>query len=71
MSERDTNKNNGYNADEELPMYDQEGVKSYKWSTHGTHTHACNQVHEDFQPYADGLQRLTVDYPQAELMRWN
>ena len=70
-SEGDTNKHNGYDADEELPMSDQEGVKSSKLSPHGTHTHTWEQVHERLQPHADDGQRLTVDSPQADLLEWH
>ena len=74
-SELDTNKNNVYNADRYIPMYDWEGVKSSKQSPHGTHTHMCDQVHNHgharLHPYAYNSQILTVEYPQYELLRWH
>ena len=52
-------------------MYDREGVISFKRSPHGTHTHACEQSHENLQPHADDSQRLMVESPQADLLRWH
>ena len=70
-SEGGTDKDNGYNADEGLPISDRKGLLSSKRSPHGTHTHACEQSHENLQPHADDAQRLTVESPQADLLRWN
>ena len=68
-SEGDTDEDDGYNADEGLPMSDLEGVISSKQSPQGTHTHACEQSHKNIQPHADDAQRLTVESPQADLLR--
>ena len=35
------------------------------------HTHACEQSHENLQPNADDAQRLTVESPQDDLLRWH
>ena len=35
------------------------------------HTHECEQYHENLQPHADDSQRLTIEYPQAELLGWH
>ena len=69
--EGDTDENDGYDADEGLPMSDREGVISSKRSPHGTHSHACEQSHENLQPHADDEQRLTVDYPHVDSLRWH
>ena len=66
-----TDEDNGYNEDEGLPVSDREGVISSKRSPHGTHTHACEQSHENLQPHADDAQRPTVESPQADLLRWH
>ena len=52
-------------------MSDREGVISSKGSPHGTHIHACEQSHENIQSHADDAQRLTVESPQADLLRWH
>ena len=52
-------------------MSDREGVISSEQSPHGTHTLACEQSHENLQLHADNAQRLTVDSPQADLLRWH
>ena len=52
-------------------MSDQEGVISFKQSLQGTHTHACEKVHESLQPHDYDTQRLTVDPPQADLLSWH
>ena len=74
-SEGDTNKRDGYNADKDLPMSDKEGVKSSKQSPHSTHTHTCDQVHDQvhacLQMHADYAQIITVELPQADLLRWH
>ena len=69
--ERYTDKNDGYDTDEGIPMSDREGVISYKQSPHGMHIHACEQPHEHLQPHADNAQRITVESPQADLLRWH
>ena len=66
-----TNNPDGYDADKKIPMSDQEGVISSKRSPHGMHNHTCEQVHELLQPHTDNSQRLTVESPQAELLRWH
>ena len=55
-SEGDTEEYDGYDADEGLPMSDREGETLSKRSPHGTHTHACEQSHENLQPHADDAQ---------------
>ena len=35
------------------------------------HTHVYEQVHRCLQPHFEYVQSLTVDYPQADLMRWH
>ena len=52
-------------------MSDREGLISSKRSPHGTHTHACKKSHDNLQPHADNAQRLMVEYPQADLLRWH
>ena len=69
--EGDTDKNDGYDADEGLPMSDREGVILSKQSPHGKQTHAREQSHEHLQPHADNSQRLNVESPQADLLRWH
>ena len=69
VSEGDTDEHDGYDADKELPMYDREGGISSKQSPHGTHTHACKQVHERLQPHVEDSQRLDVVSPQADLLK--
>ena len=63
----------GYNADEELPMSDREGEQQPKQSRHGTHTKKCSHKHATthLQPHADDAERLTVESPQADLLRWH
>ena len=51
-------------------MSDREEVISSKQSPHGTHTHACEQVHEHLQPHADNAQRLAFESPQDDLLMW-
>ena len=52
-------------------MSDQEGVKSSILSPHGTHTYAFGKLHERLQRNAEDTQRLTVESPQAKLLRWD
>ena len=70
-SEGDTDKHDGYDADEEIPMSDREGVIPSKLSTYSTHTHAYKQVQEHLHPNADNAQRLTVESLQANLLMWH
>ena len=35
------------------------------------HTHACEKSHENLQPHDDDAQILTVETPQADLLRWH
>ena len=52
-------------------MSHSERVISTKRSPRGTYTHACEQSHENLQPYADDAQRITVESQQADLLRWH
>ena len=72
-SEGDADEDDGYDADEELPMSDREGGHPSKQSRHGTHTSECSHAHGSthLQPHADDAERLTVESPQADLLRWH
>jgi len=75
----------GYDADEDLPMTDREGEKADIQSSHGPHLGhgscvkgSCDDIHHDhrhttphLQPHADDAERLTVESPQADLLRWH
>ena len=52
-------------------MSDREGLISSKQSIHGTHTHACKQIHERLQPHDDDTQRLTFESPKNDLLKWH
>ena len=75
VSEGYANKHNGYNTDKELLVYDQDGGESYKQSQNCMHTHMCQHSHEHshahLHPHDENLVILTVEYPQANFLRWH
>ena len=59
------------------PCLIERGNNHVKQSQQGTHTHMCehNHVHEHIhtrlQPYADNAEIFTVEFIQADLLRWH